>query len=65
MADLYMQMCMKCQVTQDCYAHEDGYICMECFDARSQGTDLHTMRSNTTYEALLRQKGADVPKEKS
>ena len=32
MADLYMQMCMKCQIVQDCYAYEDGYICMECFD---------------------------------
>ena len=54
MADLYMQMCMKCQVTQDCYAYEDGYICMECFDVEMEDNaimtvDLDTFETYLTY----------------
>ena len=39
MADLYQQTCMNCGVHTDCYAYEDGYICMECFDKEQQEED--------------------------
>jgi len=49
MADFYMQKCMRCGIAQDCYAYENGYICVECFELTRPGA-VQTNKTKTTTE---------------
>lgn len=47
MADLYMQTCSRCgEGPTDCLVHEDGFICIACFE-RPVVTDDKVVKGKT------------------